>query len=46
MTLMESQNQRFALNFFSAAQNIFYAYPALRGRQVCCGFLQSIASSR
>ena len=34
------------VDFFSAAQNIFYAYPALRGRQVCCGFLQSIASSK
>ena len=33
-------------DFFSAAQNIFYAYPALCGRQVCCGFLQSIASSK
>jgi hypothetical protein len=43
--MMELHNQRFAAIFF-CAQNIFYAYPALCGRQVCCGFLQSIASSK
>jgi hypothetical protein len=31
---------------FFVVQNIFYAYPALCGRHVCCGLRQSIASSR
>jgi hypothetical protein len=33
-------------NLFAAPQNFLYAYPALCGRQVRCGFLQSIASNR
>ena len=31
---------------FYASGQLFSAYPALRGRQVCCGFRQSIASSK
>jgi hypothetical protein len=32
-------------DFFLQLRTFFYAYPALCGRKVCCGFLQSIASS-
>jgi hypothetical protein len=44
--LMESQNQRFVASLSVLRAIFFAAYPALSGRQVCCGFRQSIASRR
>jgi hypothetical protein len=33
-------------SFFAASNEFSAAYPALCGRHVCCGFRQSIASSK
>jgi hypothetical protein len=46
MALMESQKERFGAAFLQPQTQFSATYPALCGRHVCCGFRQSIASSK